>query len=198
MQSPPSPSLPAYRLKRRRVRLRGEPRAVRDRRRGRMIAAVMLVVALVYGGLVVWKHQRVMRDQGSLAMGAAARDVRYQLGEPTRQAGSVWTYVRAGHAQMLFFDAAGRLDRASCTARIDADQPCPSVFSVGIASEESEMRDSLGRPDREVLVGEDKVAVYAGLGYAFRLHRGAVVRIDHQLAVPSAAFWRQLLWALIP
>jgi len=196
--SPHSGQHTQHRLKRRRIRLHGESHAVRDQRRGRVIGAVMAVVALAYGAQVWWHVHQALRSHGDVPMGASSNDVRYRLGKPTHEQGAEWTYTRAGQVLTLHFDASGRLDHTRCASQITASDPCPAVLSIGIGADEGDVVDRFGRPDREVLVGQDKVMAYDGLGYAFRLRQRTVVLIEHQAAVLPALFWRQLAWELVP
>jgi len=171
---------------------------MRDRRVARVIASMMLVLGGLYTALVYGQtHQAAYTSEG-IALGASKGDVTYHLGPTDSQSSQTWVYRQGGRTLTLKFDAQNGLLSTECQSPPEARVPCAAVLNIGMGSDEEDMLKRFGRPVREILHSGEKTCLYPGLGLALILRRSKVEEITHTAPASSSAFWRNVLWEILP
>lgn len=194
-----------WRVRRRRVSKRKRKANPLDGLRGpaggRVVAAIMLLLAVGYGAFGYAAARRVADGYAGLAIGASRAEVRYQLGapQPGQEQQDRWDYPSGGASYVVRFDSDGRLASILCaSSQQQHSSLCPPVYGVVPGTGEGEMQARLGPASSVGFVGKDRQFTYAGLGVTFVLAQAQVVAIEHHRAAPGMALLGHVGWQLLP
>ncbi len=160
----------------------------------------MAALAIAYTLSVGFAVYTASLGYGSTWSHMTQAEARYMMGAPTAggEADKDWHYDERGSLFHLRFDGTGRLISSVCSEQGVAEQSCPDVLGIRVGTNERDLVLRLGAPERASFEGADKVMHYPGLGVIFRLRRGYVISVQHNVAHFSPGLIGKALWAMVP
>lgn len=193
----------ALRRKRRRRKSKHQDKGALAWLRGpggaRAILAGIAVAALGYGAVTWQSTMAVTKGYLGISTGTPKAQVRYALGKPAEnETEATWHIAEQGLRLRVSFGQGDGVKAISCRQDPDRIQSCPQVLGIAVGSAEQDLVRRLGPASSEGFLGEDKLMVYPGLGYTFRLRRGLVEEITFHGSVSASAALYQVFWRLLP
>lgn len=183
---------------------------VRGATAGRVIAIVMIIMAIGYVGSAYRSFSLQLGVYGDVAINGSYEDTLYALGRPakvraadtapwTSYAGpghdAFWQYNTAGERNLVVHFDDGRVDRINCIDVEAIRGTCPESFGLGVGHTEAALFTQLGRPATQRLVAQRKIVTYPELGLELGLETYTIMQVE-QRQPTSSAFLRFLRWII--
>ena len=165
---------------------------LRGRTTSRVIAVVMIIMAVAYVGNAYRTFSLALAAYGDAAVDGSYDETLYALGRPakvravegagwTPYAGPghdvAWQYRTPGDSNLLVHFQNGRVDSVTCT-NVDAIiGSCPETFGVGVGQTEEAMITLLGQPASQRLTAQRKTVLYPELGLEMGLETYTIMQI---------------------
>lgn len=173
-------------------------------RRGAAILVGLLLIYYLLGVSISFYNSSDV--YAGMGIGDDRAAVLYGVGVPTQvrtapgpwrtvtkpdMAADGWAYGAAtgGRVEVTFDPATGAGRRITCYQPDAQPFACPGLFGIDLGANETTVTRHLGRPTREMLVGETKVMTYADIGAEFALKQYTVYRIT-AITGPTGGFRR--------